>query len=69
MNQQVEDQDNDPDLISFKEIPQNDNFEMPDTFFESNDLDDITDKSLNESAQLEQPNISPSKLFAKTPQQ
>jgi hypothetical protein len=53
MSQQVEDQDNDPDLILFKEVPQNDNFETPDTFFESNDLDDISDNSLDESAQLE----------------
>jgi hypothetical protein len=57
-NNQVKDQDNDPDLISFEEPPQNDNFETPDTFFESNDLDDISDNSLEELAQLEQPNIS-----------
>jgi hypothetical protein len=68
-NNQIEDQDNDLDLISVKEPPQNDNFETPDTFFESNDLDDISDSSLEELAQLEQPNISPSDLFVKMPQQ
>jgi hypothetical protein len=68
-DERAKDQDNDLDLISFKETPQNDNFETPDTFFESNDLEDISDNSLEESAQLEQPNISPSNLFVKMPQQ
>ncbi len=52
-------------LISFEEPPHNDNFETPDTFFESNDLNDLDDISLDESAQ---PNIAPSDLFVKTPQ-
>ena len=64
-NDQTESQDDDFDLISFEEPPQNDNFETPDTFFESNDLNDLDDISLDESAQ---PNISPSDLFVKTPQ-
>ena len=42
---------------------------MPNTFFETINLDDITDDSLNKSAQREQTNVSPSKLFVKTPQQ
>ena len=62
---QTENQDDDFDLISFEEPPQNDNFETPDTFFESNDLNDLDDISLDESAQ---PNIPPSDLFVKTPQ-
>ncbi len=68
-NQQVENQDNDSDLISFEEAPPNDNFETPDTFFESNDLGNVNDDSLDELAQLEQPIISPSNLFVKMPQQ
>ncbi len=66
---QIEDQNSDLDLISFKEPPQNDNFDTSDTFFESNDLNDFGDNSLEELAQLEQPNIPPSNLFVKMPQQ
>jgi hypothetical protein len=62
---QTENQDNDFDLISFEEPLQNTNFDTPDTFFESNDLNDLDDTSLDE---LAQPNISPSNLFVKTPQ-
>ena len=64
-NDQIENQDDDFDLISFEEPPQNDSFETPDTFFESNDLNDLDNISLDESAQ---PNIPPSDLFVKTPQ-
>jgi hypothetical protein len=55
--------------MSFEEAPLNDNFETPDTFFESNDLDDVNNDNLDELAQLEQPNTSPSNLFVKMPQQ
>jgi hypothetical protein len=68
-NQQIEDQDNDPDLMSFEKVPLNYNFNTPDTFFESNDLDDANNDNLDELAQLEQPNISPSNSFVKTTQQ
>jgi hypothetical protein len=68
LDDQIEDQDNDLDLISFGEPPQNVNFDTPDTFFESNDLNNFDDNSLDKLAHLEQPNISPSSLFVKTPQ-
>jgi hypothetical protein len=56
---QIGDQDNDFYLISFEEPPQNVNFDTPDTFFESNDLNDFDNISLDEAAQIEQPNIPP----------
>jgi hypothetical protein len=48
-NYQVEYQDNGPDLITFEELPPN-NFETPDTLFESNDLDDLNDCNFEELA-------------------
>jgi hypothetical protein len=57
-NHQIEYQDDDPDLITFEELPSN-NFETLDTLFESNDLDDFNNYNLEELARLQQPNIYP----------
>ena len=64
----IRDQDNDFNLISPEELPRNVNLDTPDTFFESNDLNNFNDNSLGELAHIEQPNIPPSTLFVQTPQ-
>jgi len=67
-NSQVDSQ-NEPDLIAFEHSEIDPIFETPDTALKSTELDSFNDRNLEELAQLQQPELSPSKLIVKMSQQ